>query len=389
MWIKREISEILSRSVEQFPALILTGARQVGKTSLLQRLYPDRTFVTLDLPTNAELAEREPGEFLKRYPPPVIIDEVQYAPGLFRHLKGEIDKNRDDYGRFILTGSQKFTLMKSVSDSLAGRSAVFELETLAAREILSARRLTEAEMMVRGGMPELNARPELDRNTFCQSYVATYLERDVRTILNIAQLRDFERFLRACALRSGQVLNKSELARDVGVSPTTANEWLSVLSASNQVVLLEPWFSNKTKSLIKSPKLYLADAGLMCYLVGIDSVDDLARSPMAGAVWETFVFSEIRKRSVFKHGRWDVWLWRDSRGLEIDFLINRGGRFKLIEAKLSEAPERRDAERLKKVASLLGDKSVDRMAIVSRTKQRFPMGDGVDAISLGELDEYL
>ena len=184
----------------------------------------------------------------------MIIDEVQYAPGLFRHLKVAVDASRARNGQFLLTGSQKFTLMKNVSESLAGRADIVELETLSLAEIRAALPQTVLEAaIVRGGFPELHANPDIDA-AFYNSYLATYLERDVRSLANVGNLRDFERFLRACALRSANLLNKADLARDVGIAPSTANHWLSTLEASGQIVLLEPWFSNRTKSIVKSPE---------------------------------------------------------------------------------------------------------------------------------------
>ena len=186
----------------------------------------------------------------------MIIDEVHYAPGLFRHLKAAVDAHRGRRGQYLLTGSQKFTLMKGVSESLAGRADIVELETLSLREILKALPGTGIDSaIVHGGFPELHANPDIDFVAFYNSYLATYLERDIRSLANVGSLRDFERFLRACALRSANLLNKADLARDVGIAPSTANQWLSMLEASGQVVLLEPWFSNRTKSIVKSPKL--------------------------------------------------------------------------------------------------------------------------------------
>src|SRR5437763_3733687 len=238
------------------PVMVLTGARQTGKTSTLLRLFPNHAFVSLDLPTEAEQAEKEPDNFLRRHPAPAIIDEVQYAPGLFRHLKVAVDASRASNGQFLLTGSQKFTLMKSVSESLAGRADILELETLSLAEIRAARPQTKLEAaIVRGGFPELHANPDIDHTTFYNSYLATYLQRDVRSLANVGNLRDFERFLRACALRSANLLNKADLARDVGIAPSTANHWLSTLEASGQVVLLEPWFSNRDRSDRKSTRL--------------------------------------------------------------------------------------------------------------------------------------
>src|SRR5438094_6459770 len=205
---------------------------------------------------------------------------MQYAPRLFRHLKVVVDASRDRNGQFLLTGSQKFTLMKSVSESLAGRADIVELETLSLAEIQAALpKTTPEEAIGRGGFPELHANPDIDQVAFYNSYLATYLERDVRSLANVGSLRDFERFLRACALRSANLLNKADLARDVGISPSTAGLWLSSLEASGQIVLLEPWFSNKTKTLVKSPKLYIADTGLLCALLNIRSEQALLQSP--------------------------------------------------------------------------------------------------------------
>lgn len=377
MWFNRDISEKIARLWGSFPAVVLTGARQAGKTSLLKRLFPKNTFVSLDLPSNAEMAETAPELFLEKFPPPVTIDEVQYAPGLFRYLKNKIDKHRNQYGQYFLTGSQKFTLMKEITESLAGRCGVCNLETLSKHEISQQRKIPIEKLIVLGGYPELHARDDLQRRDFYSGYIATYLERDVRSILKVTQLRDFQRFMRACAIRSGHLLNKSELARDVGISSPTANEWLSVLHASNQVLLLEPWFSNKTKSVVKSPKLYLADTGLLCYLANIHSSEELISSPMIGNIWETFVYSELRKKG---EGEEEYWFWRDLHGLEVDFLQHRGGRFDLIECKWSEHPEVTDAKNLSKVSSILGVKHIRSQQILSRTKHPYKLTLSPDEI---------
>src|SRR5207244_6330748 len=239
-----------------------------------RRLFPEHQFVSLDLTTESEQAEKEPESFLREHPGPVIIDEVQYAPGLFRYLKVAVDASRNRHGQFLLTGSQRFTLMKSVSESLAGRADIAELETLSLAEIQAALpKTTPEEAIVRGGFPELHADSDIDHVAYYNSYIATYLERDVRSLANVGSLRDFERFVRACALRSANLLNKADLARDVGISPSTANQWLSMLEASGQVQLLEPWFSNRTKSIVQSPKLYISHPGLPCSVLNILSSD--------------------------------------------------------------------------------------------------------------------
>jgi uncharacterized protein len=221
---------------------------------------------------------------------------VQYAPGPFQHLKVAVDAHRRRNGQFLLTGTQKFTLMKNVSDSLSGGADIVELETLSFVEIREALPNTELETaVVRGGFPELYANPDIDSVAFYNSDFATYLERDVRALANIGSLRDFERFLRACALRSANLLNKADLARDVDIAPSTANQWSSMLEASGQVVLLEPRFSNRTKSIVMSPKLYIA-AGLLCARLNIRSQEALRQSPAADPAWETFVFAQLRDR---------------------------------------------------------------------------------------------
>jgi predicted AAA+ superfamily ATPase len=365
--------------------IVLTGARQTGKTSTFLRLFPRHSFVSLDLPTEAEQAEKEPRSFLQRHPPPVIIDEVQYAPGLFRHLKAEVDANRSGNGQFLLTGSQKFTLMKSVSESLAGRADVVELETLSFAEISAALPDTAVEAaIVRGGFPELYANPDIDLAPFYNSYLATYLERDVRALSNVGSLRDFERFLRACALRSANLLNKADLARDVGISPSTANQWLSMLEASGQAVMLEPWFSNRTKSIVKSPKLYLADTGLLCALLNIRTEQDLRQSPAAGAVWETFVFAQLRARERFVGRSGSLFFWRD-RTREVDFVVDAGGRLELFEAKWTELPDLGDTVNLDFLRNVLGKSRVIRGSVVARTPNSFPFPNGFRSVPVTEL----
>jgi len=385
MWIPRDIEPRLQRSARTRPVVVLTGARQTGKTSTLRRLFPDHKFVSLDLPTEAEQAEKEPKGFLDRHAPPVIIDEVQYAPGLFRYLKAAVDAHRSRHGQYLLTGSQKFTLMKNVAESLAGRADILELETLSFAEIRAAFPDTVVESaIVRGGFPELHANPEIDQAAFYNSYLATYLERDVRTLANVGSLRDFERFLRACALRSANLLNKADLARDIGIAPSTANHWLSALEASGQIVLLEPWFSNRTKSIIKTPKLYLADTGLLCALLNIRSEEALRESPAAGAVWETFLFAQLRARER-RAGRVNsLFFWRD-RTREVDFVADSAGRLELFEAKWSEAPDAGDTVNLAFLRNLIGKSHYAGGSVLCRAAHSYPLGDGFRAVPAAEI----
>lgn len=381
MWIDRDFGARIERAVKTRPVVVVTGGRQTGKTSLLRRLFPKHAFVSLDLPTESALAEHDPDAFLARFPPPVIVDEVQYAPGLFRHVKAVVDRHRSRNGQFLLTGSQKFTLMKGVADSLAGRAEIIELQTLALPEVRRAQRSIDvATAMVRGGFPEINANRDIDVAAFYNSYIATYLERDVRSLTHVGSLRDFERFLRACALRSANLLNKADLARDIGIAPSTANQWLSVLEASGQIVLLEPWFSNRTKSIVKSPKLYLADSGLMCALLNIRTPEALRDSPSVGAVWETFAFQQLRHREQMAGRAGSLFFWRD-RTREVDFLVDKGGRVELYEAKWTEQPSTNDTTNLAFVRDVIGARHVSRTAVICRARHNYPITPDFDALT--------
>ncbi len=384
MWIEREISPRLAKLVQTRPAVLVTGARQTGKTSLLRHCFPKHRFVSLDVPSEAMQAENDPEAFFTRNPSPLIIDEAQYAPRLFRHLKVLIDRDRGANGRFLLTGSQKQQLMDKSAESLAGRIGLLELETLSRRELAGGDPASVAGHILRGGYPELAVNHQIEPREFYHAYLATYLERDVRTLLAVSSLRDFERFVRVCALRSGQLLNKAELARDVGIAPSTAGQWLSVLQASNIVLLLEPWFSNKTKSLVKSPKLYFADSGLLCHLVDIDEEAQLFSSPAYPAVWETYVFSEIRKRQTAAKGYWQCHFWAD-RNREVDFLIHQAGHFEIYDAKTTAHPDMSYAKQLLYAIGQLGEKNVSRAGIIGRSANSYRLEQSIEAIALDDL----
>jgi predicted AAA+ superfamily ATPase len=384
MWIGRRFENLLLRGAATRPAVVLTGPRQTGKTSLVRRLFPDYAYVSLDLPSEAAQAEGDPLAFLARHGDPLIIDEVQYAPELFRHLKRVIDADRDRMGRFILTGSQPFQLMRGVSESLAGRADILHLEGLSYRELGDAGQALPVEAFVwKGGFPELHERPAIDVAGFYRSYVATYLERDLRMQLQVGNLRDFERFLRACALRTSQLINRAELARDVGISPTTAGQWLSALEHSGIITLLEPWFSNATKALVKTPKLHFNDSGLCTFLMGMQEADDLFRSPLAGALWETTVFTELRKH-LAAEGGWHLAFWRD-RTKEADFLLHRAGCFVLMDAKWSETPSSGGKLPLvrKEIAGL------PPAAIICRAANAHPLHDKTEALPLDGIGAFL
>lgn len=369
---------------------MLTGARQTGKTTLLHHLFPERRSVTLDLPQDAALAEDSPTEFLRRHPAPLLVDEVQYAPKLFRHLKVVVDASKAR-GQFVLTGSQRFVLRKEVSESLAGRAAVLELHPLSCEELGD----TFFELVAKGGLvaalsrgfyPALWEDPELPSVEFHRSYLATWLERDLRQMLNVGSLRDFERLIRACAARSAQLLNKSELARDVGVSLSTTTQWLSVLEAAGLIVILEPWFENPTKRLVKTPKLYFTDVGLLAFLLGLDA-RALETFSGRGALWETAILGELIKWREAHHPEAKLWFYRDRDGVEADFVVDRGGRRFALDAKLGELPRRGDEHGLLTAAAKL---KATRLALVTPTKKpSFPHSARVEVVSGWRLPEWL
>jgi uncharacterized protein len=373
VWIEREATGLIGRAFRGFPAVLLTGPRQVGKTSLLRHLYPNAHYVSFDSPALARSAEDSPLEFLEGLREPTILDEVQYVPGLFRQLKAYLDA-RPKTQRLLLTGSQSFPLMEGVAESLAGRCAILELSSLSWPELARARTdVSELQYIVRGGYPGLYAGEFDEPELWYSSYVASYLERDVRNLKNVGDLRDFDRFLRASALRSGQLLSYSDLARDVGVAPNTAKAWLSVLRASGQIFLLEPYHRSLGKRLVKSPKLYFLDTGLLCHLVGIESWEALRRSALAGAIWETHVVGQVVRHFQARGKRPPLWFWRTAGGEEVDLIIERGARFVGVEAKLSEAPGAESVRGFEALRRFYGEDALDRAYVACRPEASYTL----------------
>jgi len=391
MWIPRKYDNTLKALFAQFPAVAVTGARQVGKTALVRHAFPDVAYISLDFPAVAARAEQNPDGFFREHSLPLIIDEVQYAPSLFRYLKAIIDADRKP-GRLILTGSQIFPLMEGISESLAGRCGALTVMNLAAAELRPFQgesTFNEAAFLFKGGYPELHARPELDPHFWYGAYLTTYLERDVRNILNVGSLRDFDRFLRAVAARTGQILSYSDLARDVGVTPNTAKKWISVLQASGQVFLLEPFFRNIGKRLVKSPKLYLCDTGLAAFLMGFESWQAVERHPAVGALWETHVVMEVVKAFASRGRNVPLWFWRTARGEEVDLIIERDGRITAIECKYSEVVDESGLKGLRAFTADYGSEDVEARYVASRTSIPYPLTDGITAIPGSRVADYL
>ena len=327
-FVPRLLGEQLKRAARQFPALIVTGPRRAGKTTLLRRLFPAATYRLLEDPDVVARIRSDPRAFMEELRPPAILDEVQNTPEILAYVRTRIDGAPRRAGQWILTGSQDAPLMRGVTESLAGRAAVFHLLPLSTEE-------TEKVSLLRGGFPEVLARPTAGTVWF-RSYVQTYLERDVRAISAIRDLATFRRFLALLASRCGQILNRTDLAAPLGVTVPTISQWLSIMEVTAQIILVPPFFENFGKRLVKSPKLYFVDSGLACHLLGLESEQELGRSPFLGALFEGFVASEILKHQVGTGRARQLYYFRDQQGLEIDFVVPAGHRrLVLVEAKAS------------------------------------------------------
>lgn len=333
MFLPRALSPTLQRLSKGFPIVAVTGPRQSGKTTLARELFPAKAYVSLEDPQERSFANEDPRGFLARFADGAIFDEAQRWPDLFSYLQGMVDADRTP-GRFVLTGSQQFGLLSGVTQSFAGRVGMTRLLPLALRELPPAREeaLGLDGLMLQGMHPALHTQPLLPADWFA-SYVATYVERDVRQVLNVQDLSTFQRFLRLCAARTAQLLNVSALAGETGISNHTARAWLSVLEASDLVFLLPAYHRNFGKRLVKSPKLYFVDTGLACWLLGIRDPETLALHPLRGAVFETLVVGEFLKSRLNAGLPPDLYFWRDNNGVEADLVFEVDGRLQPVEIK--------------------------------------------------------
>jgi predicted AAA+ superfamily ATPase len=391
----------------QFPVLLLTGPRQVGKTTFLQHVCgKDRTYVTLDDPNARALAARDPGLFLGRFEPPLLIDEIQYAPGLLPYLKMAVDSGPKT-GQFWLTGSQQFLAMKGISESLAGRVGILQMLGFSTAEKrrqdltlppflptptglaprLRHTRRTSLKSLYQdlwmGRYPAILTGRNRNRDLYYSSYLQTYLQRDVRDLTQVGDQIAYSKFIVACAARTGQLLNLSEIARDVGISVPTAKNWLSILQASFQIYLLQPYSTNVTKRLIKTPKLYFLDTGLCSYLTEWSSPGTLEAGAMSGAIFETHVFTEILK-SYWHRGRQPAcFYYRDKDGREIDLLLEQNGTLYPIEIKKTTLPKK-DAIGAFSALGRLRPK-VGAGAVICMTERMFPLDERNTALPVSVL----
>ena len=361
--LKRTLTDDLRRIAANFPVVLLTGPRQVGKTTLLEEFSKGKfNTVSLDDLTEREIAQKDPALFIQNHQPPVIIDEVQYAPQLFTYIKIHVDKHKNKNGLFLLTGSQKFSLMKGIQESLAGRVAIIDMLGFSYKEIIrqpktpvflpsdkwlkdtrkqAVHPLTVTDVYTaiwNGSFPRLVMQNNADRDLFYRSYIQTYIERDVKYSHNVSDSIAFFNFVKATAARTGQLLNFTDLSRDVSVDPKTAKAWFSILELSGLVKPLYPYHNNITKRIVKTPKVYFLDTGLCAYLTGWDGVKSLEAGAMSGAMIETYGYVEILK-SYWHNGKEPlIYFYRDKEQKEIDFIIEANGMLYPIEVKKTLIP---------------------------------------------------
>lgn len=402
MFYKRDLETVVHECSTTFPALLVTGPRQVGKSTLLESCAgPDRRIVTLDDPETRRLAREDPAFFFQTYRPPLLIDEIQYAPGLFPFVKMVCDREKRP-GLFWMTGSQQFDMMRNVSESLAGRVAVLDLLGLSSAEIDGRPRTgsfldrlladtppaippaTAAacfKRILRGSYPALWANPRMDPARFHASYVRTYLERDVRQIVAVEKESAFLLFLRLCAARTGQTLNMANLARDAGVAPNTAKAWLSVLETSGLVHLLRPYSRNLSNRIAKTPKLYFTDTGLACHLAGWTSPEALRNGTYAGAILETAVVAEVLK-SFRDLGRpAPLWYYRDHDGREIDLVLEADQKLHPVEIKMKSSPSPSDCASF----SVIPQDRRGRGAVICFTETRVPLSRDIRLLNVADI----
>ena len=383
MYINRDIEKLLAKALKQFPICLITGPRQAGKSTLLQNFLKSYRYVSLDDPFIANLAKNDPKLFLSSYSAPLIIDEIQYAPELLRYLKILVDKNRQAYGQYVLTGSQIFSLMKGVSESLAGRIAIFHLYPFSWNELQGVLPNSQyntqqvSKQMIQGFYPEFYINPKIDKKLWFASYISTYVERDIRNIKAITDIFRFQTFISLLAARAGQLLNISEVAKECGISQPTAKDWISILESTYLIYLLKPFHNNLSKRLIKSPKIYFIDSGILCYLTGITNEEQLLRSPQRGSIFENMVIMEYRKRYALSSQYTQFYFYRTTTGVEVDLIIQTGSNIYAYEIKFAETLSKNMAQSL----SLFKEQHPCKVSqVISLQKEKTPLKRDIFAV---------
>lgn len=398
MYIKRIIEKSILKANENFPVIMLTGPRQVGKTTVLQNCDKNRKYVSLDNLADRRMAIEDPDLFMQKYTPPVLIDEVQYAPNLFSSIKTYVDSHKEN-GMYWLTGSQQFHLMKHVSETLAGRIAILNMQGFSQQErfeIISAKNIffdtTEAlqqdpiqihvmdlyKAIWKGSCPKMVCSGDDYWELYYSSYLQSYIERDIKDLSAISNELVFLKFMRAIAARTGQLLNYSDIAKDVGISAPTVNAWLSILRTSGIIYLLEPYYANLSNRMTKMPKIYFLDTGLACYLTNWQTYNTLESGAMNGAIFETYVVSEILKSFWFNAKRPPMFFYRDKDKKEIDIILENNGQLIPIEIKKKTSPDKTDIKNFDII-------NYNRGFVVCLTQNYSFISEKVKAISIGYL----
>ena len=355
-YVPRILAGPLKAAAARFPALIMTGPRRSGKTTLLRRAFPEASYHLLEDPDTVGRIRSDPRSFLESVRLPAILDEIQNLPELLNYIRSRVDQGGIKAKGWYLAGSQEPALMKGITESMAGRAAVFHLLPLSLAE---SPRVTIA----RGGFPEVLAHPSGSEVWF-RSYIQTYLERDVRAISSIRDLTTFRRFLSLTAARIGQILNRTDLAAPLGVSVPTISEWLNILEATHQILLVPPYFENFGKRLVKSPKIYFTDTGLATHLLGLENERQVEKSTFFGSLFESFIAAEIVKAQINAGRKKDLYFFRDRQGLEVDFLVpKKGGRLAMIEAKATRTVRPEAAEALTRLKTAVSGNPVEAFLI--------------------------
>jgi len=376
--VPRLIASQLAAALRRFPAVVVTGPRRSGKTTLLRSSVPGAQYVLLEDPDVQDRVRSNPRAFIESLRPPVIFDEIQNTPRLLDYVRSMIDARPRKMGQWLFTGSQEAPLMQGITESMAGRAAVLQLLPFSLAE-------SDKVSLLLGGFPEVVLRPR-GRELWFSSYLQTYIERDVRSVANVRDLPTFRRFLSLVASRHGQMLNRSDLAAPLGVSVPTISEWVHILEITGQIILVPPYFENFGKRLVKSPKIYWCDTGLACHLLGIQSQSELERSPFLGSIFEGSVAAEILKSQINRARRKELYYFRDQQGLEIDFLVPQPhARFWLVEAKATKTVQPAMAAPMLSLARVTGSRAIRRIVVHRRSqagREFSGLAQGAEALTI-------
>lgn len=402
-YIERSLEPVVRKAAREFPAVVLAGPGQSGKTTLLRHLFREtHRYVSLEPPDVRAAATDDPRSFLEANQPPVILDEVQRAPGLMPFIKERIDQCRGNAGQYLLTGYRNLLISEKITESLGGRATMLRLLPLSYREIVKTphanfpwekgartgrhkyvfRELWES--FLKGGYPEIAANPKRDVARWHASYVQAYLDRDLPSLRQIGDLMQFHRFLRVLAARSAQLLNITDLARDLGLAVNTVKAWISVLEATGQVFILRPYYRDVGKRLVKTSKVYFADVGTLCYLVGLKDADHAMSGPMGSAIFETAVVGEIMRRLSGRGERPNLHFWRTSTGVEVDLIVETAGKLIPIEIKMSGTPDRSMAKNIGSFRKDLFGKA-EKGYVVHQGDVTLPLVPDAVALSIADL----